>query len=348
MWKLLVLAISLVGAFAAEETKYQNPPNNTQAAEVQAPPQVPPQVPPTKPGVKNITAGGRYHDGHEYGHEHGGREYGHGHGGHEYGHGHHGHHIFRGYNAPLIDDYICDLDATILVVTNSEKDYGHDNNNNYGRTKREAYGGQEYGKGRDSYGPSREYGSGGEHYGRDNYEHRDRDNYGPHREHYGREYGHHHDRGYDRDHHDRGYDRDHHGYGNSVGVSANADRLRCSVIASLDREACTSCCRLSARRDRSISKHKIIGFLVDNNQLNYDSQAGGGEGYADNYSARKKRSEVVVPANYNQNSGPSYEVPDQEGDYRCVCCAPKRYRPFIFDRYSRRHHHHYGGHEGPY
>jgi len=98
----------------------------------------------TTPRAKNVTAPGRY-DSHRGGNRHRG-----GHG-EDYGRKKHE------YRAPVIDDYICDLEATILVVSSkhhvkeeksySEKPtYGSGNNNyapsGYGTTPQQGYGNQ--------------------------------------------------------------------------------------------------------------------------------------------------------------------------------------------------------------
>uniref|UniRef100_A0AC34Q2K4 Uncharacterized protein n=1 Tax=Panagrolaimus sp. JU765 TaxID=591449 RepID=A0AC34Q2K4_9BILA len=156
---------------------------------------IPEQNPNNATGSKDV-AGGRYYGDYGYGH----------HPGHGWGYPWGGPH----HDPPIIDDYICDLDATILVVTNA------DNNNDGG------YGGN----------------------------HRD-DNYGDDRRHNG---------GY-------GGNNDGYGRGHDYDDKPNADRLKCSVIASDDNDSCTTCCQLAARRDRSIAKDDIIGFIVDNDQI---------------------------------------------------------------------------------
>ena len=149
----------------------------------------------TDEGVKNFTAAGRHFG--PYGNNHGG-----------YGHGY-GHQWGPSFDPPIVDDYICDLDATILVVTNG--DDNNDDNNDGGRYKRGNRNNDDSYRGNDNNG----YGNG---------------------------------RG-------RDYDR------------PNADRLKCSVIASEDNDSCSTCCRLAARRDRSLSQNDIVGFIVDEDQI---------------------------------------------------------------------------------
>lgn len=161
------------------------------------------------------------------------------------------------------------------MVTNSD-DYGHGHGgHDYGRSKRNAYGGHGGDYGRDTYGggSSKDYGS---HYGwflegfnnsfvfsggPDDYNSKDKYGSSGRDHHYGNHHGYENHQKHDYGHND--YEGHHeHGYG----VSANADRLRCSIIANWDKKACERCCRLSARRDRSISKVRrlrkvsIVGF----------------------------------------------------------------------------------------
>lgn len=219
--------------------------------------------------------------------------------------------IYLSKDVPLVDDYICDLDASVLVVTNSDEpqpsfpaDPGMQQR--YPRTKRGYsfdYPGRSY-YGRE-YSP-RDYFDGPATYGRDpslDYNPRPHFDYrNPHFE-------------------DQTKHFDNH---LAPGILANADRLRCSVIASDDQGACSTCCQLSARKDQSISKTRVVGFLVDSNQLTFDVEPA--EGSEVHYNRNKRSSDdssvnemlAAVPVN------------------RCLCCAPKIYRPFLFDRYFRR------------
>ncbi|KAE9555038.1 hypothetical protein FO519_001784 [Halicephalobus sp. NKZ332] len=211
--------------------------------------------------VKNFTAAGQY-----YGH----------------GHHHHGGHHGGSYDPPIIDDYICDLDATILVVTNNDNnddnnDHGYGNNNGQDNERDEGYRGKDHGHGHGGYG-----------------------------------------KGY-------GHDND----------KKNADRLKCSVIASDDNDSCSTCCRLAARRDRSIAQSDIVGFVVDDDQIdrNQNNQDRNGP----------YRSKRDTPSSPGTNYSADRDFDGGRHSPRnplCVCCAPRK---FGFPHFRTFHHHHHGG-----
>lgn len=262
-----------------------------------------------------------------------------------------------GYEPRLVDDYICDLDASILVVTNSKsygkkdgkKDNGYGKSDGgygktdggYGKTDG-GYGKTDvgYGKSDNGYGkPSGGYGNNDNGYGKP------KSGYGYDANSYENGYG----NGYDNNKYDSygngGYDQKK-DYGKDDYEShAVAHRLRCSVIATRNDSDCTTCCQLAARVDRSISKHSIIGFIVDDDQIRQQ----------DEYKRKKREAEIHPPASHppiesskNSYDKSSYGKSASYGnDYRphvpyyppinpkCVCCAPKQ-------------HNNYGHHDGGY
>jgi hypothetical protein len=202
------------------------------------------------------------------------------------------------YTPPLVDDYVCDIDASILVVTNVERDDGYGNNNNnggYGNNNNNGYGNNNnggYGNNNGGYGNNNPYG------------------------------GHQHEK-------------------------PNADRLKCAVIANFDEATCTSCCRIAARRDRSVASTSILGFIVDETQLDYEQSDNNNNG-----PYRVKRG-AAAPETYgvpgsspprgasppaHSHSRPSvpYYAPPTSTVFaspanplgpkgRCVCCAPRKF-----------------------
>lgn len=255
MWKALLITFVVAGAFATETNE-------------------------TSPGgTKDETAGGHFY-------------------GNSAGYGYQppiGYNPYPqpAYTPPLVDDYVCDIDASILVVTNAERDDG--------------YGGGYSNNGGGGYGNN----NGGGNYGNNN---------GP----YGG--GHH--------HHNK----------------PNADRLKCAVIANFDENTCTSCCRIAARRDRSIASKSVIGFIVDETQLDYDQNDNNNNGpyRAKRDAARQSPESYGVPghgpprsASPPASSRPSvpfyspraasaptvYASPANPlgPKGRCVCCAPRKF-----------------------
>lgn len=291
--------------------------------------------------IKNATAGGHHYGNDDsydgYGPRYGNSRYEHGYG---YDNSHH-----------LVDDYVCDFDASILVVTNSNKKYKKDDDKvleNYGT-------GSKYGAA-EGYGSIGGYGNNnGPSYGNERYGNNDYSNNG---------------NGYVNE----GYEND---YGDS-GNHAIAHRLRCSVVAIRDDKDCSTCCQLAARRDRSVAKERVIGFIVDNDQI-YRK---------DKESHRQKRQNVgstVISTNPQEGSGsplraPVANSPGGKGKYltknqrysknrsevpafpphnpRCVCCAPKHhYNNYNYDNVQKDYNNNnnnygsnqqYGGYQPPY
>ncbi|KAI6176380.1 hypothetical protein M3Y97_00791800 [Aphelenchoides bicaudatus] len=213
--------------------------------------------------VKNGTgAPGRYHGRNRYN------------GGHQGGHKRENYH----YRTPIVDDYICDLEATILVVSSKhhvkeEKPYGGDKN--YGGNQGGNYGGQQGG-----YGGQNNYNQGGNNYnqggnygGQDNY---NQGGYGGNQGGYG---------GGQDNYNQGGNDYNQGGYGSSPSggndyeekprlhdyATPEALRLKCSHIAIHSEHDCHTCCQLSARRYHSVSKNDIFGFLIDASEIKYDN-----------------------------------------------------------------------------
>ncbi|CAD5220242.1 unnamed protein product [Bursaphelenchus okinawaensis] len=92
-----------------------------------------------------------------------------------------------------------------------------------------------------------------------------------------------------------------------------ADRLRCSAIAFTSLKDCQKCCQIAARKDQSIPKSDIIGFLLDFNQLDF-----GGEAPIPSYAG------VAQPLQHYGGSENGDYGYTSSGDNKCVCCAPKR------------------------
>ncbi|KAI1697979.1 hypothetical protein DdX_18171 [Ditylenchus destructor] len=168
-------------------------------------------------------------------------------------------------------NFICDLDPSMLVVTNSrnyvQKGYGHEKKqygSKDGYDNKDNYGGKNEGHGygdKSDYGhpKTKEYGNSG--YNKGGY---GQEGYG-HNEGHGEGYGHGHGDGYGNE---GGYGNDNYGHHQA----------------------------LAARRDRSVSKDSIIGFIVDYDQIqhSYGSNQGSGYGKKDDYGSkdgygRKKR-----------------------------------------------------------
>ncbi|KHJ82684.1 hypothetical protein OESDEN_17621, partial [Oesophagostomum dentatum] len=86
--------------------------------------------------VKNATAEGNYnphHDHHDYGHHHGGYE--------SYGppqphYGGYSYQFMRPPLPPLVDRDVCDLDASVLLVTHSKRHHDRDRHDHPGRMNR--------------------------------------------------------------------------------------------------------------------------------------------------------------------------------------------------------------------
>uniref|UniRef100_A0A7E4VDG2 Uncharacterized protein n=1 Tax=Panagrellus redivivus TaxID=6233 RepID=A0A7E4VDG2_PANRE len=97
----------------------------------------------------------------------------------------------------------------------------------------------------------------------------------------------------------------------------NADRLKCSVVATADAHSCNVCCQLAARHDHSISQNDIKGFIVDDNQVDH-TQA------ENNNNIRAKRDASSYGASsLNDLPQPQASSPGTGGNI-CVCCAPRR------------------------
>jgi len=296
----------------------------------------------TTPKVKNATAPGRHYSRH---------------------------HSNRGsynndekhYRAPVIDDYVCDLEATILVVSSKhhvkeEKSY----------TKPTSYGGNQQSQGynqQSSYGESQgnnynsggnSYGGGGNSYNQAPYgqgPYRSKRNSGG----YGSSAP-----SYDQTQQEGG------GYNNGASYGGKQEyeekpkrheyatpqalRLKCSHIAIHSEHDCHTCCHLSARRYHSVSRHEIFGFIIDSNEIKYDDK-----GYVrSKRSSNNYESQPLAPS-YDQNYSPAPEYLVPTGGYssdsgysatqssyagsshgydsppknaRCVCCAPKRHQEY--------------------
>lgn len=159
---------------------------------------------------------------------------------------------------PLVDQFLCDLDATILVVASSNKE----------EKKEEAPysggGGNEpstYGNGGGEYSAATTSYSGGGGNNRISYQPPP-----PPSQNYGGDSG--------------------GSYGSpppfaprttyggppterpSPPATPNAVRLKCSHIATRSEEDCQSCCQLSARTDQSVSRRDIFGFIINGDELN--------------------------------------------------------------------------------
>jgi hypothetical protein len=258
MWKAFLIALVVAGAFATET-------NETSTG-----------------GTKDETAGGHYYGNSGYGYQPPPPPIG------------YNPYPQPAYTPPLVDDYVCDIDASILVVTNADRDDG--------------YGGG--------------YGNNGGGYGNNN----------------GGAYGNNNGGGYGNNNGGGGYGGGHHHHHNKP----NADRLKCSVIANFDEATCTSCCQIAARRDRSIPSKSIIGFIVDETQLDYDQND---NNYNNGpYRAKRGASETYgvgasPPATSSRPSAPYY--PPRSAPVtpvvfaspanplgprgRCVCCAPRKF-----------------------
>ena len=264
MWKALLIAFVVTGAFATET-------NETSTG-----------------GTKDETAGGHYY-------------------GNSAGYGYQPPQPPIGYNPypqpaytpPLVDDYVCDIDASILVVTNADRDDG--------------YGGG-YGNNGGGYGNNNNGGGYGNNNG-------------------GGAYGNNNGGGYGGGHH-------HHN-------KPNADRLKCSVIANFDEATCTSCCQIAARRDRSIASKSIIGFIVDETQLDYDQNDNNNHGpyrvkrgasAPETYGVPGHSHGASPPASPPRSSAPFYSPRPRPSavvyessanplgaNGRCVCCAPRKF-----------------------
>jgi len=82
--------------------------------------------------------------------------------------------------------------------------------------------------------------------------------------------------------------------------AAKAHRLRCSAIAVGSDEDCQNCCQMAARKDRSVGKRSIVGFLVDYDEIRYSAA----NGYYNTEKKRYKRDAeaqppaIQPPANY--------------------------------------------------
>jgi hypothetical protein len=244
----------------------------------------------TQAAVKNGTgAPGRYRGQH-----------------HKHNRGGYGHDEYN-YRTPVIDDYICDLEATVLVVSSKhhvkeEKSYGGDQSyggnqgygqNNYGNQggyEQNNYGGgnQGGGYGQNNYGGGNQGGS----YDQNNYGGGNQPGYGQNN------YGSGNQPGYDQNNYggnQGGYEKPKkHEY-----ATPEALRLKCSHIAVHSEHDCQTCCKLSARRYHSVSKNDIFGFIIDASEIKYD-----GKGYV-----RSKRS----TGGYGQQSSPGYQQPNYGG-----------------------------------
>uniref|UniRef100_A0A915LGK3 Uncharacterized protein n=1 Tax=Meloidogyne javanica TaxID=6303 RepID=A0A915LGK3_MELJA len=208
-----------------------------------------------------------------------------------------------GQGRRIIDDYICDLDASVLVVTsdNGYKKAGYEAKQpsypagyeKIKRAKRSEYADQEYKK----YG----------------------------------EYGH------------SSY--------NKYKV-AKAHRLRCSIIASGSDEDCRKCCHMAARKERSIAKDTIFGFVVDYDEVNPTQYTPPAASYLHKPPYRSKRDAAsstdyytTAPPEYKKEeeykqpaseyASPGYSPATNYQNYynyektptnpRCVCCSPRVY-----------------------
>jgi hypothetical protein len=170
-----------------------------------------------------------------------------------------GYEIKFGQGRRIIDDYICDLDASVLVVTNSDNSY----------KKSSGYAQEEGYEKQPSYAP-----------GYEKVKRTKRSEYGEQKK--------------------------YKNYGNTYKVS-KAHRLRCSIIASGSDDDCRKCCHMAARKERSIAKDSIFGFIVDYDELNLSYYAAAASGYLQTPSRSKR--DIPSPS-------PAYTPPPPNTDYK--------------------------------
>uniref|UniRef100_A0A183C049 Expressed conserved protein n=1 Tax=Globodera pallida TaxID=36090 RepID=A0A183C049_GLOPA len=159
----------------------------------------------------------------------------------------------------------------------------------------------------------------------------------------------------------------------SIWAKNGGIRLRCSAIAVNSDEDCLKCCHMAARKERSISKAAIIGFIVDYDEMRESApseykpyyrhkrsteqtaaaaapaateygQSGGdqtapaateyGQSGADQTAAEYGQSGGDYaaysddgPAGHGKSDYESKKYPGKPKNARCVCCAPKVYKP---------------------
>ncbi|KAF7638461.1 hypothetical protein Mgra_00002138 [Meloidogyne graminicola] len=220
-----------------------------------------------------------------------------------------------GQGRRIIDDYVCDLDASVLVVTSSDN-VGKKGLNGYNNNNKEENNYQKY--------PSS---NGYEEIKRTKRSENEYNN---------NKYG-------QQQHSIKSY------------KVAKAHRLRCSIIASGSDEDCKKCCHMAARKDRSISKDSILGFIVDYDEINISEYTKGynnnnnNNGYLQTpYRSKRDTSNSYTPTpnteeykkeeeEYKQSVTESYASPpsinyqNYYNNYpipknpRCVCCSPRVY-----------------------
>jgi len=237
------------------------------------------------PKAKNATGEGR----HNYGRHHNRHR--------DYGHDDYD----RDYRTPIVDDYVCDLEATILVVSSKhhvKEDKSYSNNNNYGGNNNYGSNGGSYGNSGGSYGNSGggygnsggSYGNAGGYGGNDNYQ---SGGYGDNGNSYGGSSPSYSNNNYGNDYENKPRRREY--------ATPEALRLKCSHIATYSEHDCHTCCQLSARHYHSVSKHEIFGFIINADEIRYDDKG----------NVRSKRSsgygsQSPPPQNYGQSPAPSY------------------------------------------
>jgi len=248
--------------------------------------------------TKNDTAPGRHYS----------REHHHRHRG---GYGHESHE--KHYRAPVIDDYVCDLEATILVVSSKhhvkeEKSHGqqYGGNQNYGGGNQGYGGNQQYGGGNQQYGGgNQQYGGGNQGYGGGNQNYDSSPSYGGNQG-YGSSPSYGGNQGYGGDT-SPAYGGEKHGYENKPKrheyATPEALRLKCSHIAIHSEHDCQTCCKLSARRYHSVSRNDIFGFIVDSSEIKYDDK-----GYVRSKRSSNYENQPSAPAQgYGSDSTQGYE-----------------------------------------
>lgn len=224
-----------------------------------------------------------------------------------------GYEVKFGQGRRIVDDYICDLDASVLVVTSSDNAYKKASTYAEGSTDNYEYAKQSYPAG---YEEAKRTKRSEAEYAGQQYK-----NYGE--------------------------------YGNSFNKYkvAKAHRLRCSIIASGSDDDCRKCCHMAARKERSIAKDSIFGFVVDYDEVNLSQYTAEASSYL-HTPYRSKRDAVPAtaytpaPTDYKKEeeykqpaasyASPSayspatnyqnyYNYEKTPNNPRCVCCSPRVY-----------------------